>query len=1190
MVKIKSVISVTLLLFTAFIMRSQDMDKLKIALEYLDKNTDKLKIEKSDIENFKVNYTYTDENSQATYFYLDQTLNGIPIKNAMMVMVMNKQGKIVHTGNSCVPDISKIKTENATSVNPAALVISAAKHLGVERPEEPSLLQRSNNGDLTFSKTNFVKSEIKARPVYEFNETANRLILCYELTLDMAESADFWQISIAQGSGEYVAKNNLTVYCNHEHNKWQHAEDCNAVQLVNQTFTQKSTIQELLVNTPKYRVYPFPAESPNHGTHQLITDPSIKAASPEGWNMIDGIGINITRGNNTFTFLDEDDNDYPDPGTTVRPADSLNFDFSHDINKDPGLFKEAAQVNLFYANNMMHDISYLYGFTEVAGNFQDKNYSGMGKGADGVSSQAFDGFKAVTPKFNNANFSTPVDGTSGRMQMFLWDRGISNSAVKIIAPAEISNSISSFGTASFGPRIPWSNEAPVQGLVSVVNQPGSVFPTQACGPVSANLTGRIALVDRGECNFIEKVSNAQKAGAKACIVCNVAGINGGNGDEIISMGAPQGSAIVINIPSVFLKKSDCDRIRAVIARGTEVEMQLQETLLEGPRYRDGSFDNGVIAHEYGHGISNRLTGGPNNSSCLNNDEQMGEGWSDFFSLITSVRPGDKGELKRGIGTFSVNQPPDGDGLRRFPYSTDLKINPQTYNSIKGTTAPHPVGEVWADMLWDLYWAMADKYGFDPDIFNTKSGNGKAIQLVMEGMKIQACRPGFIEGRDAILGADLLLFSGENQCLIWEVFAKRGLGYFASGGSANNRNDGTEDFESLPTCIKKLKISKKIPDVVTSGSTIDVELKAVNHIPATVKNVFIDDIIPQGYEYVEGSASRRANFKNGKLNISLGTMEYEAEVNITYKLKVVSQKSATTILYNIDNGVEGFDIVPKIGFDTWRIVSEGANSGKDAFFIPVTTEENDHSMMTPAIKLSSEKPVLKFLHKYNTRPVLDGGYVSVSKDNGATWKNLDKEFIVNGPKETINYSTFAIPELKGFTGSTGGKYISSFADLSQYKNENVMIRFRFGTEDSTSFENGGWWIDDIEIMDALSGTTLACINDEVKDKEACTAGKVVIIDSGNATTNTYEEEIVKQFEIFPNPTNDKINIITEFKVATEGLIRIFSYDGNEKINKSVFLIEGRNDISVDVNSLKNGMYFIELKTRQGSSIKKLLKVN
>src|SRR5690606_26959314 len=57
---------------------------------------------------------------------------------------------------------------------------------------------------------------------------------------------------------------------------------------------------------------------------------------------------------------------------------------------------------------------------------------------------------------------------------------------------------------------------------------------------------------------------------------------------------------------------------------------------------DGDFDNGIITHEYGHGVSNRLTGGPANASALTTIQSrgMGEGWSDFFALMFTQEPGD----------------------------------------------------------------------------------------------------------------------------------------------------------------------------------------------------------------------------------------------------------------------------------------------------------------------------------------------------------------------------------------------------------------------------------------------------------------------------------------------------------------------------------------------------------------------
>ena len=69
-----------------------------------------------------------------------------------------------------------------------------------------------------------------------------------------------------------------------------------------------------------------------------------------------------------------------------------------------------------------------------------------------------------------------------------------------------------------------------------------------------------------------------------------------------------------------------------------------------------------------------------------------------------------------------------------------------------------------------------------------------VQLVIDGMKLQPCSPGFVDGRNAILQADQLLTNGANQCEIWRGFAKRGLGASASQGSSNDRTDGVSAFD------------------------------------------------------------------------------------------------------------------------------------------------------------------------------------------------------------------------------------------------------------------------------------------------------------------------------------------------------------------------------------------------------------
>lgn len=213
-------------------------------------------------------------------------------------------------------------------------------------------------------------------------------------------------------------------------------------------------------------------------------------------------------------------------------------------------------------------------------------------------------------------------------------------------------------------------------------------------------------------------------------------------------------------------------------------------------FYDSGLDNGIIAHELGHGISNRLAGGPSNASCLGNEEQMGEGWSDWFALLLTIQAGDTRTDSRGIGTYLRGQDFTQSGIRRYPYNTNLSVNPLTYADLPTASVPHGVGAIWGSMLWEMTWNLIDEYGFDPDWTSGTGGNNIALKLVLEGIKLQACRPGFRDARNAILAADEALYNEANACLIWRAFAKRGLGQSAGQGSSNDKTDGTADF-TLP---------------------------------------------------------------------------------------------------------------------------------------------------------------------------------------------------------------------------------------------------------------------------------------------------------------------------------------------------------------------------------------------------------
>ena len=197
---------------------------------------------------------------------------------------------------------------------------------------------------------------------------------------------------------------------------------------------------------------------------------------------------------------------------------------------------------------------------------------------------------------------------------------------------------------------------------------------------------------------------------------------------------------------------------------------------------------------------------------------MGEGWSDWIALAFTHDPNRSVQRTRGLGPYIRFTGVDGPGIRPTPYSTDMTINPTTYDDIRTLAIPHGVGYAWATMLWEVYWNLIDKHGFNPNVYESwdTGGNNLAIQLVMDGMKLQSCRPGFVNGRDAILQADQVLTGGANQCAIWKGFAKRGLGFSASQGpSSDDVTDGVEAFDQPPLCQAALSVD---PPSLTSTQT------------------------------------------------------------------------------------------------------------------------------------------------------------------------------------------------------------------------------------------------------------------------------------------------------------------------------------------------------------------------------------
>lgn len=1153
--------------------RSQEASK--VAREYVQNNLEKYKLTQPDIAAMAVSDQYESRHNGVTHVYFVQKHRGIEVQNAIYGVHI-KNGKVAYSTSRFIPNLA----EKVNAIDPQLTayesVERAAAYLGLIIDAPLRQVQQTDPFSYRFEGGNIAQENIPVNLRFQPDAKTGAVRLAWIVGVYEAGSPDYWNLSIDALTGQLLARHNLTLHCSfpagsgHAHNL--------ACALDEEKKEKPVLTPATMLSGATYNVFPLPYESPLDGDRQLVIEPADPTASPFGWHDTDGAAgpeYTITRGNNVHAFLDRDDTNQSS-GDEPDGTNALLFDFPLDVTEIPDSFQQAATVQLFYTVNMMHDFAYRYGFDEPAGNFQQNNYSNGGAANDYVQANAQDGANELdADHINNANFFTPADGSRPRVQMYLWE-GNNGGLFTILQPEGIAGTRDA-GTAVFGPAI---GATPIEGKIAPAFD-GTSSGSLACQNIVnvAEVAGNIALVDRGNCFFHEKALKAQAAGAIALIICNFE-------ETIINM-AEIANLPDVTIPTVMLKRSDCIQILNVINAGEDVRIRLASVDATGPEHLDGDLESVIVGHEFAHGISNRLTGGPSRADCLQNEEQMGEGWSDFFGMVVTAKPGQTGEMPRGVGSY-VWGGGLGTGFRTLPYSTDMSVNTKTYDDVIGQGV-HALGEVWLSALWDLYWELVEIYGFDEDFIHGTGGNNMAIQLVMDGMKLQPCLPGLIDGRNAILAADFLNYDGAHECLIWEVFARRGLGWSADQGSSTDNGDNRQAFDTMPECIKELKITKEVnkPNI-EPGEQVTYSLMVTNHTDETLQDVTVTDEFPQGAVYVAGSASAVFPFSvaGGTITWEIGELLPDQFLVLSYKVNTDPGLSSQSIFvddfetFSVDWFGENLDNNSTSESEYWQYSDLSPRSGDFSWFVDTSAVAKDMSLMYfNPITVSGDQPVLRFWHRYNTEPVFDGGIVQIST-NLVDWFTLDSDYLRNGYRGKINYSAFAIPNAQAFWGNSA-QYIDSYIDLTEYKGQDIYFRFRFGSdaEAVNTIETGeGWYVDDVEIMDMVNYQTEACVS-ATGAATACAkpAEAGTVVEPNAATAVSELENLDAVVNIFPNPAKEELFISMDAGKSGKMEISLLSVDGRMVTSQLQSINQGRQRFTLDVSNLPAGFYFVRLNT-------------
>jgi extracellular elastinolytic metalloproteinase len=613
---------------------------------------------------------------------------------------------------------------------------------------------------------------------------AKGLRLAWQLVIDDMSESHLWNATVDAATGELLARDDWV-----DHDSLAGLSSALARPSILAQASPGVSTPDPVLDGSSYRVFQLPKESPNDGDRTLVTNPADATASPFGWHDTDGDidpDFTVSRGNNVHAYTDHNasnDLDESTPAVIVDPPSSA-----------------AGQYDAVRA--------------EFGPNIPMSGIPGPIELVDDGTAPGSDGCEAFTV-------------TAGAIA--LMDRGnctfvvkVKNAQVGGAAAAIVANNVA-------GPPIVMGGNDPTITIPSVMVSLADGNTIKGGLPATGSLT-RIPAATPPEpeggsgldFDFPIDLSTEHPHDYWDAAVTNLFYWNNTIHDVLYGYGFddPSGNFQVNNYGRGGVGGDD---VRAEAQDGGGINnANFATPAMDGGRprmqmflwnlgtpFRDGDLESGIIIHEYGHGVSNRLTGGLKTSNCLQGAEQMGEGWSDYYGITMLLDPAlDDPEQPRGMGPYALFQDSrNGAGIRPRPYTRDMETQPFTYDRIKTNSwitgqslaIPHGIGHGWAATLWDMTWNLIDVHGFNPNIYEPwdTGGNNLSLQLVTDGLKMQGCFPGFLDGRDGILAADEALTGGENACTLWSTFARRGLGFSATQGMSADRNDNTEAFDVPP---------------------------------------------------------------------------------------------------------------------------------------------------------------------------------------------------------------------------------------------------------------------------------------------------------------------------------------------------------------------------------------------------------
>jgi hypothetical protein len=935
-----------------------------------------------------------------------------------------------------------------------------------------------------------------------------RLVPAYAVELfaglPTANDAEAWRLLVSAEDGSILDRRDLTQHDAFNYRVWVDA-----------------TGRPL--DGPQADFTPHPTGMPD-GSEPAFIAPTLQAQAGFNHNPLGAndswLSANAVQslGNNVDAYTDTNPPDgYSNGDLRATTTAAKTFDRTYDVTLGPTANPNQAMASIiqaFYLTNWMHDWYYDSGFNEAAGDAQTNNFGRGGAGGDVLHVEIQDSYPAQK---NNANMSTPADGLSPRMQIYVWS-GPETRKLTLTPGGEIPSASASFGPTNFDVtgNVVLMNDGSTGGTAGSA---GTGTTSDGCEATPQNLAGAIVLIDRGTCGFTVKVKNAQTAGAAGVLIAN-------NAPSVPPPGM-SGTDATITIPTLSITQEAGTALKTSLAAGAVSAELFRHVDIE----RDGALDNTVVGHEWGHYLHHRL------ADCGSGQcNAMSEGWADYNALQLVLRDGDNLDGVYPLAIYSSVSMGDAYfGIRRFPYSVDPTKNALSLRHIANgeplpTTTPgnvfgdnsevHNAGEIWASMMFEVYVRLQKARG-------TRTFDDVRRQMadyVVAGLQLTPPDATYTEQRDAILAA-ISATSAADLRVAAAAFARRG-----NGTCAIVPDRYSKDFVGV-TESRAVKPVVVIGQVKIDDSTRSCDQDGIldadeaGHVTVTVANAGPAPMTSTtltlstqttGITFPSGAQvmiPQLAPFTSTQVLVDVA-MDKSVTQAETFNLALQAANAdacTTTVQRMVAQAVNVDDVAAVSATDTvesnhpaWT--ATGTNAGQVWSRVEVTPGDHawvgadtdgasDTQLVSPDLKVGSTGNfVVKLDHKFsfekNTNATtmkttyFDGGVIELSTDGGKTWNDASMWVMpgYGGALDNTANNGNALAGRQAFVATNAGWPMRDTLTLdfgTALAGQTVKLRFRIGTDAGTG--DYGWEIDNI----AVSGITNTPFSGLVPDMSVCT---------------------------------------------------------------------------------------------------------